>query len=199
MLRISHPVATSRLILRPFTAADLDDVWAYQKLPEVARHMLWPARTRDQSERAVDQMVTEDNIAGEGDCLSLAVVWPDAGRVVGQVELVWLSREHRQGELGYVFNPQYQGKGLATEAAAEMLRLGFEALGLHRIVGRCSAQNSASARLLARLGMRQEAHFVHNVRLKGEWKEELVYAMLQHEWRSNESPGQKGDRTATGS
>ncbi|GAB2927011.1 GNAT family protein [Micromonospora polyrhachis] len=184
MLRISQPIATARLILRPFASADLDDVWAYQKLPEVAHHMLWPARTRDQSERAVDQMVTEDALAGEGDCLSLAVVWPDVGRVVGQVELVWLSQEHRQGELGYVFNPRYRGRGLATEAAAEMLRLGFGELDLHRIVGRCSAQNSASARLLERLGMRREAHFIHNVRLKGEWKEELVYAMLQQEWRS---------------
>jgi RimJ/RimL family protein N-acetyltransferase len=104
------------------------------------------------------------------------------------VELVWLSREHRQGEVGFVFNPEYQGKGLATEAATELLRLGFEHFDLHRIIGRCNARNEASARLLERLGMRREAHFRGNVLFKGEWKEELVYAMLQREWRAKQSP-----------
>jgi RimJ/RimL family protein N-acetyltransferase len=129
-------------------------------------------------------MVRESELTNEGDCLSLAVVWPEVGRVVGQVELVWLSKQHRQGEVGFIFNPQYQGKGLATEAATEVLRLGFDQLDLHRIIGRCAAQNDNSARLLKRLGMRQEAHFVHNAVFKGGWREELVYAMLQHEWRA---------------
>jgi len=187
VLRITLPIATPRLVLRPFSTADLDDVWAYQRQPEVARHLMWEPRDRRQSQQSVDQMVREDRLVEEGDCLTLAVVWPATGTVVGQVELVWLSREHRQGEIGYVFNPQHQGQGLATEAAVEMLRIGFEEFDLHRIIGRCSAQNTASARLLARLGMRQEAHFIQNVLVKGEWKEELVYAMLQDEWRSKQN------------
>ena len=64
-----------------------------------------------------------------------------------------------------------------------MLRLGFEELGLHRIIGRIDARNTPSARVLERLGMRREAHFVHNEILKGEWTDEVVYAMLEDEWR----------------
>lgn len=184
MLSFEFPIVTDRLLLRPFAVEDVDDVWAYQRLPAVARHMLWEVRDRREVTAAVHQMVKEDRIVSAGDCLSLAVVWPVEGRVIGQVELVWVSERDRQGEIGYVFNPEYHGKGLATEAARQMLRVGFEELGLHRIVGRCSAQNSTSAALMARLGMRREAHLVQNCLVKGSWRSELVYAMLDREWKS---------------
>lgn len=183
MLRPAYPIRTPRLLLRPFTRADVDDVWEYQRRPEVARYMSWEPRNRAQTEAAVAQMAREDRLAGEGDCLSLAVVRADLDRVVGQVELVWHSTASRQGEVGYIFSPDHHGQGLATEAAHEMLRVGFEGLGLHRIVGRCHAENRASARLLERLGMRKEAHFVDNELAKGAWRSQLVYALLESEWR----------------
>ncbi|MBB4893641.1 RimJ/RimL family protein N-acetyltransferase [Streptomyces olivoverticillatus] len=184
MLRITEPLSTERLLLRPFTSEDVEDVWAYQRRPVVARYMRWEPRDRRQSQEAVDQMAGEVQLAEEGDCLSLAVVSPDHGKVIGQVELVWLGEEDRQGEIGCVFNPDYQGKGLATEAASAALRLGFDELGLHRIIGRCHAGNSASARLMERMGMRREAHFIDTGIFKGAWREDYVYAMLRHEWRA---------------
>jgi RimJ/RimL family protein N-acetyltransferase len=63
-----------------------------------------------------------------------------------------------------------------------MLRLGFEDLGLHRILGRLDARNTASAKLLERLGMRREAHIVENEFVKGEWTDELLYGLLAREW-----------------
>lgn len=82
-----------------------------------------------------------------------------------------------------VFNPDHQGKGLATEAARAVLRLGLEELDLHRIVGRCNALNTASAKLMERLAMRREAHFMQSSIIKGAWHEEFVYAILRSEWR----------------
>jgi RimJ/RimL family protein N-acetyltransferase len=67
-----------------------------------------------------------------------------------------------------------------------LLRLGFTDYGLHRIIGRLDARNTASARVLERLGMRREAHFVENEIVKGEWTDEVVYAMLEDEWRSQQ-------------
>ncbi|MEV0705235.1 GNAT family protein [Saccharopolyspora sp. NPDC050389] len=183
MLRPDYPIKTDRLLLRPFTAGDAADVWAYQRQPEVARYLLWEPRDHRQTQDSVEQMAGETELGAEGDCLSLAVVSPELDAVVGQVELVWHSEEHRQGEIGYIFNPDHQGKGLATEAAREVLRLGFEGLGLHRIIGKCNALNTASARLMERIGMRREAHFVQNVVVKGAWRDELVYAILRSEWR----------------
>src|SRR5919197_1471769 len=81
-----------------------------------------------------------------------------------------------------------QGRGYAGEAAEVVLRLGFADLGLHRIIGRCDPRNLPSARLLARLGMRREAHFIHNERFKGEWGDDLVYAILEHGGTASRQP-----------
>ncbi|MFI9719882.1 GNAT family N-acetyltransferase [Streptomyces sp. NPDC052396] len=182
MFDIDFPLVTDRLRLRPFVPEDTDDVWAYQRRPEVARFMRWEPRGRERSRASVEQMARENRLAKEGDCLTLAVVTPETGRVVGQVELVWLSRADRQGEIGYVLNPDHQGRGLATEAVRAVLGLGFGELDLYRIIGRCHARNESSARLLERLGMRREAHFIGAGLFKGGWREELVYAMLRQEW-----------------
>jgi len=169
-------------MLRPFTMGDLDSVWLYQQLPAVAEHMLWDPRDLMHVKVALERMVKEDRLAREGDCLSLALVHRPNGALVGQVELVWLSDRHRQGEIGYVLHPRYQGAGLATEAVREVLRLGFEGLRLHRVIGRCSAANTASAALLERVGMRREAHFRQNALVKNAWRDEYVYAMLRADW-----------------
>ncbi len=108
----------------------------------------------------------------------LAIVVRATGELIGDVNLVWRSAEHRQGEIGFVLHPAYHGQGYAREAAREVLRLGFAELGLHRIIGRCDGRNTASARLMERLGMRREAYFRENERFKGEWSDECVYALL---------------------
>ncbi|GGK03154.1 N-acetyltransferase [Pilimelia anulata] len=174
------PLATARLLLRPVAAADLDDVWAYQRLPAVARYLRWEPRDRAAARASVADMAGERALAAEGDCLTLAAEC--GGRLIGTVELVWVSEAHRAGELGWVFHPAYHGRGLATEAARALLDWGFAGRGLHRIVARCAAGNAASARLAERLGMRREAHFVENNHVKGEWRDEYVYAILRREW-----------------
>ncbi len=182
MLRPSYPIITDRLILRPFTEDDLDTMHAYQSLPEVTRYLYWGPRDRAAIAEALQQRIAMTALEKEGDILVLAVLLRETGELVGDVNLAWLSQEHRQGEFGFVFNPAHQGRGYAREAAAEMLRIGFEGLGLHRIIGRCDGRNEASARLMGKLGMRREAHFVRNEIVKGEWTDEVVYAMLSEEW-----------------
>ena len=91
--------------------------------------------------------------------------------------------------MGYVFAPDAGGHGYATEAAAAVLSLAFEDLGLHRVIARLDARNGPSARLAARLGLRLEGHLVSNEWFKGEWSDELDFAMLASEWPS--SPGRQ--------
>lgn len=167
---LALPVVTERLVLRAFTIDDLDHVHAYQRLPEVAHHMLWAPRDWEQTRAVVEQMTTETTMDADGDCLCLAVVL--AGMVIGQVEIV--RRSAAQGELGYVFHPAHQGKGFATEAARALVRLAFGE-GLDEIVARCSARNDASANLLRRLGMRQTA--TGRAFVKGAWRDELIFSL----------------------
>ncbi|HET9558094.1 MAG TPA: GNAT family protein [Actinomycetota bacterium] len=192
MLGPAYPLETARLVLRPFVPEDLEALFAFQSLPEVARFLYWEARDREQVREVLEAKLGQAVLEEEGQVLALAVVLREVGQVVGEVNLQWLSRRHRQGEIGFVFHPGHQGRGLATEAAEEALRLGFEGLGLHRLIGRCDALNLPSARLMGRLGMRREAHFVHSEIFKGAWGDELVYAVLEDEWRERVSGGRPG-------
>ncbi|GIH71275.1 GNAT family N-acetyltransferase [Sphaerimonospora thailandensis] len=182
MLHPRHPITTRRLLLRPFTSGDLDAVHAYESLPDVARYLYWQPRDLDASRASLDAKITRTALHQEGDVIELAIILADSGEVIGSTLLIWTSREHRQGEIGYILHPHHHGRGYAGEAAREMLRLGFDQLGLHRVTGRLDARNAASAAVLRKLGMRQEAHLLDNEYVKGEWTSEIVYAVLEHEW-----------------
>ncbi|HEX9338943.1 MAG TPA: GNAT family protein, partial [Pseudonocardiaceae bacterium] len=75
-------------------------------------------------------------------------------------------------------------QGFGTEVAPTLLRLGFDGAKFHRITGRCDARNVGSYRVLERAGMRREAHLRENEFVKGEWVDELIYAMLATEWHA---------------
>jgi RimJ/RimL family protein N-acetyltransferase len=184
-----YPLETERLVLRPFRSDDLDALAAIHSNPEVARYNYWGPRSLEEVRAVLARKVGEASVSAEGDRLSLAVFLPDADEVIGDCVLHWTSDEHSQGEIGFLFNPLYHGHGYATEAARAMLGLAFDGMRLHRVVGRLEARNAASARVLERLGMRREAHLVENEYVKGEWQSELVYALLDLEWRQGDRSG----------
>lgn len=187
MLRPTYPIDTARLRLRPFTLDDLDALHAIQSRPDVVRYLYWEPRSRDDVYEALAARARHTALEAEGDTLVLALERRDSGALIGDVNLHWLSAAHRQGEIGFVLHPDHHGHGYGREAAIEMLRLGFEGLRLHRIIGRCDARNAASAHLLERLGMRREAHLRQNEFVKGEWCDEYVYALLAAEWTARNS------------
>jgi RimJ/RimL family protein N-acetyltransferase len=184
MLRPKYPIDAGRVLLRPFVPGDLDALYDLQSRPDVTRYLYWEPRSADEVRDVIAQRAARTTLDAEGQILVLAVVLRDFGTLVGDVSLTWLSRKHAQGEIGYVMHPDHHGRGLATEAARAMLGLAFDGLGLHRVIGRCDAANAPSARLMERLGMRREAHFVENEIFKGEWSDEYVYAMLASEWKA---------------
>jgi RimJ/RimL family protein N-acetyltransferase len=176
-------VETERLLLRPFTPADFSALYAYQSRADVTRYLLWDARTDDQVREALDRKIAATVIVSEGDFLALAVELKETGAVIGDLTLELFSWEHACGELGYIINPDHHGHGYATEGGRAMLSIAFDELGLHRVIGRLEPRNAASARVLQRLGMRREAHFVENEYVNGEWQSQAVYAILDREWR----------------
>lgn len=180
----AYPLHTERLLLRPFVTGDFDAVYAIHSRADVARYLYWDPRTAAEVREVLQRKTRSTAIAAEGDGLSLALVVEATGELIGDCSLQLLSREHRQGEIGILLHPDHQGRGYATEAGAVLLRLAFEELALHRVMGRLEARNEASARVLERLGMRREAHLIENEYVKGEWQSELVYAILDREWRA---------------
>jgi RimJ/RimL family protein N-acetyltransferase len=185
----AYPVQTDRLLLRPFAATDFDALLAIQSRADVARYLYWDPRNAAEVRETLDTKVRATAIVAEGDHLSLAVVLRESDQLIGDCSLVWASAEHRQAEIGFLFHPDHHGHGYATEAAAALLALAFDGLRAHRVFGRLEARNTASARVLERLGMRKEAHLVENEHIKGEWQSEVVYALLEREWASRRAGG----------
>jgi RimJ/RimL family protein N-acetyltransferase len=188
---LSAPLETERLLLRAYTVEDLDALFAIRSRPDVARHLYWDAQTEAEVRTTLEEKVASVAIRSEGDVLALAVVLKATNELIGDVLLKWVSREHRQGEIGFVFHPDHRGRGYATEAARPLLRVAFEDLKLHRVVGRLEARNTASARVLEKLEMRLEARLVENEYVKGEWQSELVYAILDREWLAGLDPDRR--------
>lgn len=180
---LSYPIYTPRLMLRPFTSTDLEALHVYYSNIHVARYLYWEAMDIQQTQRALLEKTRQQDISNPSDRLSLAVCMTESRTVIGDVSLSVRSHSDRQGEIGFVFNPAYAGKGFATEASQAMLVIAFEKIGLHRVFGRCDVRNKTSCQLMHRLGMRREAHLLENEIFKGEWGSEYIYAILQREWR----------------
>ena len=183
-MAVAYPIETDRLLLRPFVAADFDALLALQSRADVARWLYWEARDADAVRDALAARIAETALAADGDRISLAVVLRASSEVIGDCTLLQVSAAHRQAEIGFTLHPDHHGRGYATEAARELLRIAFDVCGFHRVIGRLEARNEPSARVLERLGMRREAHLIENEWVKGEWQSELAYAILEHEWRA---------------
>jgi RimJ/RimL family protein N-acetyltransferase len=183
-LREVFPVTTQRLRLRLFEPRDLEDQYRMQSDPDLVRYVPYEPRTREQVQAGLEERLASPAMEADGQVLRLVAERLDDGSFVGELTLVLTSVEHRQGEIGFILHREQQGHGFGTEAARELLRLGFDWLRLHRMAGICDPRNTASAALMARLGMRLEAHLRGCEWFKGEWGDLLTYAQLEDEFRS---------------
>jgi RimJ/RimL family protein N-acetyltransferase len=101
--------------------------------------------------------------------------------LVGLCGLVIL-RGAADGEIWYLVSPGWWGRGIATQAATQLLQLGFAEMHLHRIWATCLPENPASRRVLEKAGMRQEGFLVKNLKIHGVWRSSFLYAILDEEW-----------------
>ncbi len=187
MLRPDFPIKTERLVLRPYEPEDFDAALSYWSDPGVTRFLYLEAFTPETFVERLGVLMGRTELNDEGDVMTLAIVPDDVGQVVGDVTLFWRSAEHQAGEIGFILHPDHRSKGYAREASIPLLEMGFGAMKLHRMIGRLDGRNAASGKVLSGLGMRQEAHLVENEWVKGEWTDEIVYAMLRDEWLERQS------------
>jgi RimJ/RimL family protein N-acetyltransferase len=186
------PIRTERLRIRPIEPTDADDVFAYQQLPDVVRYLPWPLRDRAESRAHTELRSRNRVLATDGEAIALAIELvgePSLGagpdRVIGDLTLIASSVAHAQLAVGWVLHPQFQGRGLATEAATSLLDLAFT-LGAHRVSAVLDASNAASAALCERLGMRREALMREDRFDDGSWRDTMTYAVLARDWARRE-------------
>jgi ribosomal-protein-alanine N-acetyltransferase len=182
------PLETARLVLREYSDDDWQTVLAYQSDLRYLRYYPWSERD---ATTVLDWMASliARQTEQPRDVFQLAITLPEeTGVLIGSCGVRVNDRARREGNIGYELNPEYWGRGYATEAAWAMLSYGFDHLGLHRIWAELNAENAASAHVLEKLGMQREAHFREQDYFKGRWWDGQVYAILDREWRAQPKP-----------
>jgi RimJ/RimL family protein N-acetyltransferase len=181
---VAWPVRTQRLLLRPAVAADAGPTWRFRQLAEVTEWIT-----------AAPKGLEEYRARFEGpERLSKTLVIERTGHVIGDlmlsVEDAWSQAEVAeqakgvQAELGWCIDPAHAGRGYATEAVQELIRICFDELGLRRVTASCFADNVGSWRLMERVGMRRETYTVaESLHRSGTWLDGMGYALLVDEWR----------------
>lgn len=179
-------VPTARLWLRRFRFSDARPLAEAvgQSLPELSQWLPWAqglygvseARTFVKSSnrswrrgRAFDFLISMKN---------------EPGSVVGGVGIWYTSRIQRSGEIGYWVRSDLTGIGVATEAAEALLPLGFEELGLHRLLMRIAVGNHSSRRVAEKLGFSYEGIAREEIMIRGKWVDHEVFSLLEQEWAS---------------
>lgn len=172
-------IETNRLILRNFKMEDIEDFYEYMSLESTATYEDFYPLTYEECVASLKKRVEHDNV--------LAVVLKETNKLIGDVNFS-LEDEIDTYEIGYDFNETFGKKGYATEACIAMMNHIFYKAGGRRVYAECNDDNIASIRLLERIGMRREGHFMEDVSFKKDvngnpiYISSYLYAILKREW-----------------
>jgi RimJ/RimL family protein N-acetyltransferase len=176
------PLETDRLVLRRFEPDDWKDVHAYASDAETMTYILdfGGPMTEEQARDFVAENLGDQARA-------FAVVLKAERQLIGHMIFhPWFAP--RIYEIGWALNKRYHGQGYATEAAAALLRYGFETLKVHRIIATCQPENAASYRVMEKIGMQREGHFRQCIeRDATTWWDEYFYAIVEDDWHHAEA------------
>lgn len=178
-------ISTDRLILRQMRTTDNSDLLEYQSNAEIVKYIPWPQRTADQVRQALEKTIKEDKSAleNEGDVINLAWELKTTGKVIGQSNLNFLSKNDKKAEVGYVTHQDFQRQGFAYEATMAVINHAFLNCDIHRIIANIDTRTPASAKLAEKIGMRLEATFLEAEFFKGSWCDMWLYAILKSEFK----------------
>jgi [ribosomal protein S5]-alanine N-acetyltransferase len=176
-------ITTERLILRPLKKTDYQDYFEYMSVPETFRFERGEPITLKDARKFCKEWASKKTVN------FWAVVLKETGKVIGNVSFFpERPPEFRTWNIGYIFNPAFQNKGYATEAARVVIRNAFTVLKVHRITGCCSPDNTASWKVLEKCGMRREALNLKDFPIRNDengqpvWLDSYQYAILEDEF-----------------
>ncbi len=185
---LGRTLFTERLTLRPGQVDDADATWAYRRLGPVDEWLTGCPDTLDgyralftEPARLAATVVVRLGHEPDGEVIGdLMLRREDGWAQLGPAD----AARGVQAELGWVLDPAHTGHGYATEAVRELIRYSVEDLGVRRVVASCFLDNTASWRLMERVGMRREVHAVRDsIHRSGRWLDTVGYALLAEELR----------------
>jgi RimJ/RimL family protein N-acetyltransferase len=171
-------ISTKRLVIKEISIADAPRVFEYRQAPEVLRFQSFNPKSIDEVHSFIRNEAMDFN--KENTWLQLGIYL--AGQLIGDMGIHFIGPENKQCEIGYTIDPKYQKNGYGKESVSGVLDYLFRELDKHRIIASLDPENEASRNLLESLGFRNEGCFKKSILNKGEWGDDLVYALLDEEW-----------------
>jgi RimJ/RimL family protein N-acetyltransferase len=173
---------TKRLILRDFRIEDWKAVHDYAANPRTVTYVPWGPNSADQTIEFVRKSI-EDASRPNRRTFELAIVLRDEDRLIGGAGLRLSGTPNRDAGMGYVVHPSFWGRGIASETASAVIEFGFRRCGLQRIWAECDPANTASARVLEKVGMIREGLLRQHKWYKEDWRDSYLYSVLYPEWK----------------
>ena len=174
---------SERLIFRKFRQDDFPVVFDWLNNCENMKYRSSEPKTEEEAHQYLDWAIS---CAEQENCINFryAVILKDTHELIGSCELYYTNKD--PAELAWELHRNYWRKGYGTEIGLTLLKLGFATLKLRRIVADCNTLNVGSYRIMEKIGMRREAHYVKcyrgNSMLNHIWCDKYLYAILQEEW-----------------
>lgn len=167
---------TERLLLRRVDNADLKEVIALRSNPETMKYIPRPLVKTDQEGLDHITMINDKIEANEG--INWAITIKDNPQLIGIIGHYRIKPEHHRAEIGYMILPEFNGKGIVTEAVKAVVKYGFEEIKLHSIEAVIDPDNIASAKVLEKNGFIKEAHLKENEFFEGRFLDSVIYSLL---------------------
>lgn len=176
---IKFTLSNGRLSLREFTKDDWIDVHKYASQEIVCQYQPWGPNTEEDSKGFVNQVI-KDALQQPRTRFAFAIIYKE--NMIGTGEINIRNFTNRVGEVAYIVNPDYWGKGIATDVAKFLINYGFKELKLHRIYATCDPRNIGSSKVLEKVGMIKEGRIREHLLVKDGWRDSILYSVLEHEW-----------------
>jgi [ribosomal protein S5]-alanine N-acetyltransferase len=177
---------TARLLLRPVTSADADALFAMHSSAYVLRY--WDAPPWSERARAERFITACQQMADEGSGARLAIDRVSDRAFIGWCSLTRWNPDYRSASMGYCLDDAAWGHGYATEAARALLQWAFDTLDLNRVQAETDTRNTASARVLEKLGFVREGTLREDCVVNGEVSDSWVYGLIRREWPPSSEP-----------
>lgn len=161
-------ICTERLTLRKMAVSDSADMYDYSRRSVVTKYLLW---TEHESESQTYNFLSDVcDWYKRGAYFDWAVTLTDSGKMIGTCGFTSFDFENARAEVGYVINPDFWGKGMATEAVSAVIEFAFKEIGANRVEAHFIEGNNASLRVMEKCGMSFEGYLRQYMLVKGEYK-----------------------------
>jgi ribosomal-protein-alanine N-acetyltransferase len=167
---------TERLLLRRVVNEDVNEIFALRSDQEVMKYIPRPLVKTEEEALAHIAMIDEKIDSNEG--INWAITLKDNPKLIGIIGHYRIRPEHFRAEIGYMILPEYQGKGIISEAIKEVINYGFEVMKLHSIEAIIDPENFASEKVLQKSGFVKEAHLKENEYYEGRFLDTVIYSIL---------------------